>query len=120
MLRLWDESTEQLDTLWAADPAAAVPGDADGLRPVYRACCTTSILYVIDNEIHHRGQGYVYLRALGHRAAALLRAGLRRSLGMRPWTWPASSFGPHSTGGFQFRTTTIGDAAEMTAVTRNR
>ena len=23
------------------------------------------ILYVIDNEIHHRGQGYVYLRALG-------------------------------------------------------
>ena len=22
-------------------------------------------LYVIDNEIHHRGQGYVYLRALG-------------------------------------------------------
>ena len=23
------------------------------------------ILYVVDNEIHHRGQGYVYLRALG-------------------------------------------------------
>ena len=23
------------------------------------------ILYVIDNEIHHRAQGYVYLRALG-------------------------------------------------------
>ena len=23
------------------------------------------ILYVIDNEIHHRGQGYVYLRAMG-------------------------------------------------------
>ena len=23
------------------------------------------VLYVIDNEIHHRGQGYVYLRALG-------------------------------------------------------
>jgi uncharacterized damage-inducible protein DinB len=23
------------------------------------------ILYVIDNEIHHRGQGYVHLRALG-------------------------------------------------------
>ena len=21
--------------------------------------------YVIDNEVHHRGQGYVYLRALG-------------------------------------------------------
>ena len=24
-----------------------------------------TILYGIDNEIHHRGQGYVYLRALG-------------------------------------------------------
>jgi uncharacterized damage-inducible protein DinB len=23
------------------------------------------VLYVIDNEIHHRGQGYVYLRSLG-------------------------------------------------------
>jgi uncharacterized damage-inducible protein DinB len=23
------------------------------------------MLYWIDNEIHHRGQGYVYLRALG-------------------------------------------------------
>ena len=23
------------------------------------------LLYAIDNEIHHRGQGYVYLRALG-------------------------------------------------------
>ena len=23
------------------------------------------LLYAVDNEIHHRGQGYVYLRALG-------------------------------------------------------
>jgi uncharacterized damage-inducible protein DinB len=23
------------------------------------------ILYIIDNEVHHRGQAYVYLRALG-------------------------------------------------------
>ena len=22
------------------------------------------ILYAVDNEVHHRGQGYVYLRAL--------------------------------------------------------
>lgn len=28
--------------------------------PVYE-----NILYFVDNEIHHRGQGYVYLRALG-------------------------------------------------------
>jgi uncharacterized damage-inducible protein DinB len=25
----------------------------------------STILYAIANEIHHRGQGYVYLRALG-------------------------------------------------------
>jgi uncharacterized damage-inducible protein DinB len=29
------------------------------VMPVYDA-----ILYAIDNEIHHRAQGYVYLRAL--------------------------------------------------------
>jgi uncharacterized damage-inducible protein DinB len=23
------------------------------------------LLYIVDNEVHHRGQGYVYLRALG-------------------------------------------------------
>ncbi|HEU4878313.1 MAG TPA: DinB family protein [Gemmatimonadaceae bacterium] len=23
------------------------------------------INYIIDNEVHHRGQGYVYLRSLG-------------------------------------------------------
>jgi uncharacterized damage-inducible protein DinB len=23
------------------------------------------LLYIVDNEIHHRGQGYVYLRELG-------------------------------------------------------
>ena len=28
--------------------------------PIYQ-----NILYFVDNEIHHRGQGYVYLRALG-------------------------------------------------------
>ena len=23
------------------------------------------LFYIIDNEVHHRGQGFVYLRALG-------------------------------------------------------
>lgn len=31
------------------------------------------LLYIVDNEIHHRGQGYVYLRA-GNRAATVLGA----------------------------------------------
>ena len=32
---------------------------------LYEGVLYTLLLYVIDNEIHHRGQGYVYLRALG-------------------------------------------------------
>ena len=48
----------------AADSAAAIPGEADSVRSV-QGVLHNLILYVIDNEIHHRGQGYVYLRALG-------------------------------------------------------
>jgi uncharacterized damage-inducible protein DinB len=64
ILRLWDESTAQLDTLFPQIPHERFlttltafgqwPGKLHDL-----------ILYVIDNEIHHRGQGYVYLRTLG-------------------------------------------------------
>lgn len=64
ILRRWDEATAEIDTLWAKVPPerffeqmiafGSYPGIAHDL-----------ILYVIDNEIHHRGQGYVYLRALG-------------------------------------------------------
>jgi len=32
---------------------------------MYEAPIYNMILYWIDNEIHHRGQGYVYLRSLG-------------------------------------------------------
>lgn len=64
LLRLWDEATEELNKYWAQ------------LRPEQFAQQTVAfgqypgvthdlLLYVIDNEIHHRGQGYVYLRALG-------------------------------------------------------
>jgi uncharacterized damage-inducible protein DinB len=31
----------------------------------YDGVASDLLLYVIDNEIHHRGQGYVYLRSLG-------------------------------------------------------
>jgi uncharacterized damage-inducible protein DinB len=64
VLRLWDEATEEINTLWAQVPVERFQenivafGQYPG--PVY-----SLLLYVIDNEIHHRGQGYVYLRALG-------------------------------------------------------
>ena len=64
-LRLWDESTEEINTLWAQIPPPRFLGDFDRLWTIYLASLHDLILYVIDNEIHHRGQGYVYLRALG-------------------------------------------------------
>jgi uncharacterized damage-inducible protein DinB len=64
VLRLWDESTDQLNELWPK-----LPPDQFGRTLTafgqYPGTLYDLILYVIDNEIHHRGQGYVYLRALG-------------------------------------------------------
>ena len=63
LLQRWDESTEQLNDLWPQIPAERFQevdkafGQWDG--PIY-----FFIMYWIDNEIHHRGQGYVYLRSL--------------------------------------------------------
>ena len=64
LLRLWDVATEEINTYWSQ------------LRPErfqevvlafgqYEDKVIATILYFIDNEIHHRGQGYVYLRSLG-------------------------------------------------------
>ena len=63
-LRLWDKLTEEINTAWAKIPLQRFQetvlafGEYEG--PVWG-----SIFYWIDNEIHHRGQGYVYLRSLG-------------------------------------------------------
>jgi uncharacterized damage-inducible protein DinB len=64
VLRLWDEGTEQLNALW---PQIPPPRFRETLTAFgqYTMVLHDLILYVIDNEIHHRGQGYVYLRALG-------------------------------------------------------
>jgi uncharacterized damage-inducible protein DinB len=64
LLRLWDQQTGEIDRLWHSIPPSRFQeidkafGKWEG--PVY-----SLVLYVIDNEIHHRGQGTVYLRALG-------------------------------------------------------
>jgi uncharacterized damage-inducible protein DinB len=64
VLRLWDESTEQLNALW---PQIPPPRFRETLTAFgqYTGVLHDLILYVVDNEVHHRGQGYVYLRALG-------------------------------------------------------
>lgn len=64
VLRLWDESTLQLNALWPQIPPQRFLETLTAFGQ-YTGTLHDLILYVIDNEIHHRGQGYVYLRALG-------------------------------------------------------
>jgi uncharacterized damage-inducible protein DinB len=64
VLRLWDESTQQINTLWPQIPPERFQETAMAFGQ-YEGRVSDLLFYVIDNEIHHRGQGYVYLRALG-------------------------------------------------------
>ena len=64
LLRLWDEATEQLNTYWAQIRPEQFAQHMVAFGQ-YPGAVHDLLLYVIDNEIHHRGQGYVYLRALG-------------------------------------------------------
>ncbi|MBD0319135.1 MAG: DinB family protein [Gemmatimonadetes bacterium] len=64
ILRRWDESTEELNTLWPQIPLERFGAHLTAFG-MYPGRASDLILYAIDNEIHHRGQGYVYLRALG-------------------------------------------------------
>jgi len=64
LLDKWDAATEEINSLWPQIPPHRFQehdkafGQWDG--PIY-----FFIFYWIDNEIHHRGQAYVYLRSLG-------------------------------------------------------
>jgi uncharacterized damage-inducible protein DinB len=64
VLRLWDQSTEQINALWPQIPPERFLQIMKAFGQ-YEGRVHDLLLYVIDNEIHHRGQGYVYLRALG-------------------------------------------------------
>ena len=64
LLSLWDEATDIINDSWEKIPiesfstTSAAFGQHEGTH-------ISHILYYIDNEIHHRGQAYVYLRSLG-------------------------------------------------------
>ncbi|HEY4305116.1 MAG TPA: DinB family protein [Gemmatimonadaceae bacterium] len=64
LLRMWDESTEELTRVWKTIPPHRFQ-EEDTAFGQWKGTGIWMILYAIDNEIHHRGQGYVYLRALG-------------------------------------------------------
>lgn len=64
LLRLWDDATDKLNAIWPTIPAHRFQ-EVDKAFGQWENSGINTILYGIDNEIHHRGQAYVYLRALG-------------------------------------------------------
>jgi len=64
LLAAWDHATEELNHWWNKIPADHFQDTVVAFGQ-YEDKVYCSILYFIDNEIHHRGQAYVYLRALG-------------------------------------------------------
>ena len=61
VLALWDRATEILEREWTK------VGDYTQPLTIYQMTFSFAqwILYFIENESHHRGQRYTYLRALG-------------------------------------------------------
>lgn len=64
LLDLWDADTARIDELWPQIPAGRFQED-DVAFGQWPGKVSWILQYIIDNEIHHRGQAYVYLRALG-------------------------------------------------------
>lgn len=64
ILKKWDEDTEEINKYWEQLPIERFQEHLK-LFGQYEGTGMNQISYFIDNEIHHRGQGYVYLRALG-------------------------------------------------------
>src|SRR5262245_26354929 len=64
ILQLWDESTEKINQLWPQIPPERFQESIVAFGQ-YPGRVHDILFYIFDNEIHHRAQGYVYLRALG-------------------------------------------------------
>lgn len=64
ILKAWDESTVLINQYFGQISEERFR-QTHNLFGQYEFPIYQNILYFIDNEVHHRGQGYVYLRALG-------------------------------------------------------
>lgn len=64
LLRQWDDATAAIDAWW---PRIAPERfhQVDKAFGLYEGTIAWALAYFLDNEVHHRGQGYVYLRSLG-------------------------------------------------------
>ena len=64
LLALWDQATAEINEIWDTIPPHRFE-EQDIAFGMWPGTGISFILYFIDNEIHHRGQSYVYLRSLG-------------------------------------------------------
>lgn len=64
LLQLWDNTTAAIEILWLQIPPHRFQ-ETESAFGVFNGPLYGVVQYIIDNEIHHRGQGYVYLRVLG-------------------------------------------------------
>ena len=64
LLDKWDEVTERIRQFWPQISPERFQ-ETDVAFGQYENKIHATLFYTIDNEIHHRGQGYVYLRSLG-------------------------------------------------------
>lgn len=64
LLEAWDKTTEEINALWPKIDISRFQ-DVELAFGMWEGPVYWLIFYNIDNEIHHRAQGYVYLRSLG-------------------------------------------------------
>lgn len=64
LLELWDKTTDVINENWSKIPEGRFQ-ETDLAFGQWEGPIHWLLYYLIDNEIHHRAQGYVYLRALG-------------------------------------------------------
>jgi uncharacterized damage-inducible protein DinB len=64
LLAAWDDATAGINALFPQISAARFQ-EVDTAFGQWKMAIYDLLLYIRDNEIHHRGQGYVYLRSLG-------------------------------------------------------
>lgn len=64
LLKRYDEETKNIIEYYNQLPEERF-SEMFNLFEMYNNTIVDSIFYFIDNEIHHRAQGFVYLRALG-------------------------------------------------------
>jgi len=64
LLEIWDQNTSEINHWFPLIPEGKLQETMLAFGQYEdKGYCT--LMYFIDNEIHHRGQGYVYLRVVG-------------------------------------------------------